>query len=137
MKIVTLLFAMTLSLAGCVRKDSARLNLYGSYAARGPDFDAIPGVTLEIARPNHYTFCRAGRCAAGTWLVQREGACNGRITFKGPTVESFVRELDTASGADPFWKQRGMWNEIDLDYRVCPDDAWITLGTGDAAFVKR
>lgn len=126
-----------LLLANCAHGDGAA-TLFGAYSARGPAMDAMPGVTLEIARPDRYRFCAAGRCDAGKWAIQPEGACGGRITLFGPAPEALVRSLAIAAvGRDPMWEQRGTQNEIDLDYRACRGATEIVLGTGDAAFVKR
>lgn len=131
------LASLVLLLSGCAPKSlGGQAALYGSYAMQGPAMEAVPAVTLKIER-SRYTFCRPAGCAAGKWTARPENACDGRITFAGPELEAFARDLATASGPDPVWTQRGLWKEIEMDYNACQARARITLGTGDAAFVKR
>lgn len=126
-----------LLLAGCVHGTQA---LYGSYVAHGTGGeDLTPPVTLELSRPDRYRFCNGARCTVGRFrLFHLSNPSDGRITFVGPAVEDFSLELAHGTfGESAVDRQRGRRNAIELDYRVGPVGAEITLGAGDAAFVKR
>lgn len=132
-----LALAALLEATGCT---TGRTALYGSYVAYGPASEvATPPVTLELTRPDRYRFCDAGRCTAGRFtLLPVPAADNGRITFQGPAVEAYARSVSAAAfGPSEAERQRGVRGAIDLSYSTGPVGAQISLGAGDAAFVKR
>lgn len=137
MRIISSLLAITVLLTGCIHAETGP---YGSYAAYDPGLDPItPPVTLEVARSHRYTFCEAGRCVTGTWRFEELPTNGGgRIAFKGREIEAFVVALAVKEfGPDKLFEQRGVQKSIELDFGPGPLGPQITLGTGDAAFVKR
>ena len=130
---VILLFA-----AGCAHD---KPNLYGSYEIVGQagGVSAAPVATLEIVRPDRYSFCQAGHCSAGKYtLLPIPSAAHGRITFAGAQVEDFVLGVSAAAyGQSDVARQRGKQGFIDLDYTLSKSGTEIQLGVGDIAFIKR
>ena len=123
--------------SGCAHD---RTTLYGSYVAYGPASDlAEPPVTLKLTRPDRYRFCNAGRCSTGRFTVLPVPADDdGRITFEGPAVEAYARDLMlTPFGPGEADRQRGVQGSIDFSYSINSVGTQISLGAGDAAFVKR
>lgn len=123
--------------AGCVRDKGG---LDGSYVAIDMGFKEItPPVTLALARSHRYRFCVAQDCAVGRWSAERpvvDG--HGRITITGPAFERWWRAFSVAAyHSDTFDRQRGAQGAVDLDYDQTLRATFITLGAGDAAFVRR
>lgn len=123
-------------LTACVHREGTP---YGSYTAYDMGLDRItPPVTLTVARSHRYRFCDAGRCVTGKWDFEElptNGA--GRIAFQGRVMEAFVIAFCIkAYGPDDFFKQRGVQGSIELDFSPGPLGQQITLGAGDAAFVR-
>lgn len=130
--------ALALALLQACATASGRL--YGHYVAHDAGYDSFtPPVTLDLTRPNHYRFCNGARCATGKFsLFHLSDPKDGRITFHGPSVEDFSLQLSRSTfGESEADRQRGRLNVIELDYRIGLLGAEITLGAGDAAFVKR
>lgn len=123
-------------LAGCAVGERA---LYGSYVAYDMGMDAFqPPVTLVLDRSHRFRFCAGERCARGRWFVRHYGSAGDRLVLVGPEPEAWIRAFLRGSyGPDAFpdpWPAQG---EIESDFSAGPIGAEITLGAGDAAFVKR
>lgn len=114
--------------------------LYGSYVAHNAAYEEFsPPVTLQLTRPDRYRFCTGGGCSSGRFSIWTDKRANdGRITFHGNSVEDFALNLSRATfGESEVDRQRGKQGLIEVDYRIGMTGAEITLGAGDAAFVKR
>lgn len=123
---------------GCVHGDDT---LFGSYVAHDMGLDEFrPAVTLVLDKSRRYRFCEGTRCSAGSWSMEqpiaRDG--HGRITFHGVELEKWLRDFNTAAfhSNDPGWLDE-VDGRIDLDVDIDQGVASITLGAGDAAFVKQ
>lgn len=113
--------------------------LYGSYVAHDAGYQEFsPPVTLRLTRPDRYRFCTGSGCSTGRFSIWTDKQANdGRITFHGSSVEDFALNLTrTTFGESEVDRQRGKQGLIEVDYRIGIMGAEITLGTGDAAFVK-
>lgn len=124
-------------LQGCATGTAA---LYGHYVARDPGYREFdPAVTLDLSRPDRYRFCTGAGCATGTFSTRfLSDPRDGRITFDGPSIENFSLNLNRSIfGESEAERQRGRLNAIEMDYRIGLISTEITLGAGDAAFVKR
>ena len=113
--------------------------LYGSYKITGQAgrLTVAPSATLEIAHPNIYTFCEAGRCTRGKLeLLPVPDPAHGRVTFMGAQMEAFVLALSLAAygPGEPEWRRRPQGQ---LDYTSDLLGTEIPLGVGDLAFVKQ
>lgn len=125
-------------LAGCVHGDGT---LFGSYVAHDMGLDEFrPAVTLVLDRSRHYRFCEGTRCFVGSWSTEQPIAHDGhgRITFHGVAIEKWLRDFNIAASHsnDPRWLDP-VDGTVDLDVDIDGGVAPITLGAGDAAFVKR
>jgi hypothetical protein len=132
-----LVLSALLLLSGCAHHAGSP---DGSYAAYDAGLNMInPPVTLKVARSHRYRFCQAGRCVMDRWRLEEPPTNGGgRIAFQGRELEAFVIALARKEfGPDKTWEQRGVQGSIELDYGTGPLGQQITLGTGDAAFVKQ
>jgi hypothetical protein len=120
-------------LSGCAHGENA---LYGSYVAQDMAMGEFkPPVTLTLDRSRRFRFCVGERCAPGRWFVRNYGSAGDRLVLVGPELEAWMRAfLARSYGDDALAKSYG---EIETDFSAGPIGAEITLGAGDAAFVKR
>ena len=133
------LLTITVSLlaaTGCVH---GQQTLYGAYEAQDMGLNAFtPPVTLALYKTHRYRFCVGRTCSTGHWSVlaqDRDG--HGRMTLVGPELEKWLRDFNAAANHsdDPKWLDT-LDGSTDVDYDVGLSKTSITLGAGDAAFVK-
>ncbi|WP_419807750.1 hypothetical protein [Sphingomonas sp.] len=112
----------------------------GTYVAHDMGLTAIePPVTLMIAPSHRYRFCQGTRCAAGSWSYRYfPEAQKGRLTIVGPEFETWsLAFLTAAYGNSEVLRQRGIQGSVDMDFDTGPGQTSITIGAGDAAFVRQ
>lgn len=127
--------SLTALLAGCAHGDRG---LYGSYVAHDMALEHFqPPVTLTLARSHQYRFCVGQQCSEGRWFIRRYGDAGSRMVFTGREFETWMRTfLVTSYGNEAFPQGTRRQGEIETDYGDGPIGMQITLGAGDAAFVK-
>lgn len=126
------LASFAFSLAGCAHGEKA---LYGSYVAHDMALEHFnPPVTLTLARSHQYRFCVGERCSGGRWFVRNYGTAGDRLVLIGPELETWMKAFLARSYSDDALAKT--YGEIETDFAAGPIGAEITLGAGDAAFVK-
>ena len=131
-----LVFVALLFAAGCAHGEG---ELYGSYEAHDMGLnDFTPPVTLSLQRSHRYRFCVGQTCSVGRWSVQRQDQSHGRLTLVGAPLEKWMRDFNIAAAhsEDPRWLDI-LDGSVETDYDIVFGSTSITLGSGDAAFVKR
>lgn len=98
-----------------------------------------PPVTLNLDRSHRYRFCIGQACSVGRWSIQQQDqGGHGRIMLVGPALEKWMRDFNIAAyrSDDSRWLDP-LDGSIEVDYDILLGSTSITLGAGDAAFVKR
>lgn len=133
-RLLTLAGAAAL-LAGCAHGERA---LYGAYVAHDMGLEHFdPPVTLTLAQSHRYRFCVGQRCDEGRWFIRRYGDAGNRLVFQGRGLEAWMRAfLAKSYGPASFPQGAHPQGEIETDFGAGPMGTQITLGAGDAAFVK-
>lgn len=123
--------------SGCAHGESA---LHGSYVAHDTGLDEFrPPVTLVLAPSHRFRFCVGTTCSSGRWSVQQVAQNgHGRIVLNGTEVEKWMRDFNISAyhSGNPEWLDV-LDGSAEADYDVVLGMTSITLGAGDAAFVKR